>query len=214
MFWPVVLEKTLESSLDSKKIKPVNPKGNQPWIFIWRTDAEAEAPILWPSDAKSWFIGKYLGAEKDWGQEKKEVTENEMAGWNHWLSGHKFEQTSRDCEGQGSLVCCSPWGPKELDTTERLNDNLWKYLGLSPASLLTGTSDMQFMGTLFISVYSSMLCGRASLSLICVCSKAELSRALLHDNTWNEMSTGRHTGTHRGASEAGTEENRAVSGHP
>ena len=120
MFWTVVLEKALQSPLDSKKIKPVNPKGNQPWIFIWRMDAEA--PVLWPSDAKSWLIGKYLGAEKNWGQEKKEVTENEMVGWNHWLSGRKFEQTSRDCEGQGSLVCCSPWGPK-LDTTEWLNDN-------------------------------------------------------------------------------------------
>ena len=106
-----------------------------------------------------------------------------MVGWHHQFNRNELEQTLGDSEGQGSLVCCSPWGPKELDMTERLNNNLWKYLGLSPASLLTGTSDMQFMGTLFISVYSSMLCGRASLSLICVCSKAELSRALLHDST-------------------------------
>ena len=92
------------------------PKGNQSWIFIGRTEAEAEAPILWPPDVKSWLIGKDPDAEKDWGQEEKGVTEGEMVGWHHQLNGHGFEQAPGD--GQGSLVCCSPWCPKELDTTE------------------------------------------------------------------------------------------------
>ena len=111
----MVLEKTPESPLDSKEIKPVNPKGNQSWKFTGRTDAEAETLILWPSDVKSWLIGKDSDAGKDWGQEEKWVTEDEMVGWHHWLDGHEFEQTLRDNEGQGSLVRCSPWGCKELD---------------------------------------------------------------------------------------------------
>ena len=105
-FWTVVLEKIIESPLDIK-IKPVNPKGNQPSVFIGRIDAEAEAPILWPPDAKSWLIVKDPNAGKDWGQEEKGVTEDEMVGWHHWLNGHEFEQTPEDSEGQGSLVCCS-----------------------------------------------------------------------------------------------------------
>ena len=121
-FWPVVLEKTLESPLDCK-IKPVHPKGNQPWIFIGRTDAEAEAPILWPPDAKNWLTGKDSDAGKDWRREEKGVMKDEIVGWHHWLNGHDFEQTSGDSEGQGSLVCCSPWGGKESDTTEWLNNN-------------------------------------------------------------------------------------------
>ena len=117
----LVLEKTLESLLDSREIKPVNLKGNQPWILIGRTDAEVEAPILWPPDAKNWLIGKDPDAGKDWGQEEKGTTEDEMVGWHHWLSGHEPGQTPRGGEGQGSLACCSPWGHKGSDTTERLN---------------------------------------------------------------------------------------------
>ena len=98
-FWTVVLEKTLESPLDRKEIKLVNPKGNQPWIFIGRTDAEA--PILWPPDAKSWLIGKDPDAGQDWGQEEKRVTQKEMVGWHHGLNGHEFEQTPGDSEWQG-----------------------------------------------------------------------------------------------------------------
>ena len=120
-FQTAVLEKTLESSLDCKEIQPVNPKGNQAWIFIGRTDAEAEALMLWPPDAKSRPTGKDSDAGKDWGQEEKRATEDEMVGWHHWLDGDEFEQTPRDSGGQGSLACCSPWGCKELDTTERLN---------------------------------------------------------------------------------------------
>ena len=105
-------EKTLESPLNSKEIQPVHPKGNQSWIFIGRTEAEAEAPILWPPDAKSQLTGKDPDVRKDWGREEKGVTEDEMVGWHHRLSGHEFEQTLGDSEGQGSLVCCSPWGHK------------------------------------------------------------------------------------------------------
>ena len=99
-----------EASLQvSKEIKPVNPKGNQHWIFIGRTDAEAETPILWATDAKNWLIGKDPDSGKDWGQEEKRVTEDEMVGWNQWLNGHEFEQTPGDSDGQGSLECYSPW---------------------------------------------------------------------------------------------------------
>ena len=116
----LVLEKTLESPLDIKEIKPVNPKGNQPWIFIGRTDIEAEAPILWPPDANSWLTEKDSDVEKDWGQYKKQEAEDEMIGWYHQHNGHEFEQTLGDSDGQGSVACCSPWGCKELGTTEWL----------------------------------------------------------------------------------------------
>ena len=118
-FWDVVLEKTLES--DSQEIQPVHPKGNQSWIFIGRTDAEAETPILWPPDAKNWVIWKDPDAGKDWRQEEKGTTEDEMVGWHHWLDGHEFEQALGVGDGPGGLVCCSPWGCKESDMTERLN---------------------------------------------------------------------------------------------
>ena len=117
----LMLGRPLESPLDCKEIKPVNPEGNQPWTFIGRTDAEAEAPVFWPADAKSWLIGKDPDAGKDWGQEEKAPTEDEMVGWHHWFNGHEFEQTLGDSEGKGSLACCSPWGRKESDTTEQLN---------------------------------------------------------------------------------------------
>ena len=121
-FQAVVLEQTLKSPLDSKEIKPLNHKGNQPWIFIGRTDAEAGVPMLWPPNAKSWLIGKDPNAGKDWGQQKKGATEGEMVGWHHQLNEHEFEQTPRDGDWQGSLACCSPWGHKELYTTEQLNN--------------------------------------------------------------------------------------------
>ena len=120
-FWTVVLEKTLESPLDSMEIKPVNPKGIQSWIFIGRTDVKAEAPILWPPDVKSWITGKDPDGGKDWRWEEKGMTEDEMVGWHHWLDGHEFEQALGVGDGQESLACCSPWGHKELDMTEQLN---------------------------------------------------------------------------------------------
>ena len=115
--------RAFESLLDSNEIKPVNPKGNQLWILIGRTDAETEAPILWSPDAKNRLTGKDPDAGKDWGQEEKGVTEDKMVGWHNWRNAHELEQALGDSEGQGSLVCYSPWGHKELDTTEWLNNN-------------------------------------------------------------------------------------------
>ena len=111
-FWTVVLEKILERPLDIKEIQLVHPKGDQSWIFIGRTDAEAEAPVLWPPDAKSWLTGENPDAEKDWGQEKKGTTEDEMVGWHHWPNGHELEQALGVGDEQGSLACWSLWGHK------------------------------------------------------------------------------------------------------
>ena len=117
-FWTVVLEKTLESPLDCKEIQPVHSKGVQPWNFFGRNDAKAETAVLWPPHAKSWLIGKDSDARRDWGQEEKGMTEDEMAGWHHWLDGCESECTPGVGDGQGGLVCCDSWGRKELDTTE------------------------------------------------------------------------------------------------
>jgi len=119
-FWIVVLKKTFESPLDCREVKPVNPKWNNPWISIERTDAEA--PTLWLPNAKSRLIGKDPHAVKDWGPEEKGTTENEMIGWHHWLSGHEFGQTLGDGEGQTNVACCSPWGLKEPDVTTQQRD--------------------------------------------------------------------------------------------
>ena len=108
-FWTSVLEKTLDCPLDCKEIKPVNPKGNQSWIFFGRTDAKVETPILWPPDANNWLFGKDSDTRQDWRQEEKGRTEDEMVGWHHWLDGHEYEQTPGDGEGQGSLAGYSPW---------------------------------------------------------------------------------------------------------
>ena len=118
-FWTVVLEKTLESPLDCKEIQPVNPKGNQSWIFFGRTDVEAETPIVCPPDAKNWLLGKDPDARKDWRQEEKEMTEDEMVGWHHRLNGLEFEEAPRVGDWQGNLACFSPWGCKELDMTDQ-----------------------------------------------------------------------------------------------
>ena len=120
-FWSVVLEKTLESPLDCKEIQPVNPKGNQSWIFIGRTDTEVL--ILWSPDVKSRLTGKKPFAGEDWRQEEKGKTEEEMFGCHRRLNGHEFQQTLGDGEGQGSLWCYSLWGHKELDVTFQVNDN-------------------------------------------------------------------------------------------
>ena len=120
-FWTVVLEKTLESPLDFKEIQPVHSEGDQPWDFFGGNDAEIETPVLWPPDAKSWLIGKDPDAGRDWGQEEKGTTEDEMVGWHHWLDGHEFGWTLGVGDGQGGLACWDSWGCKESDTTERLN---------------------------------------------------------------------------------------------
>ena len=122
-FWTAELEKTLESPLDSKEIQLVHPKGNPSWIFFGRTDADAETPILWPPDAKNWLTGKDSDAGKDWRQEEKRITEDEMVGWHHQLDGHEVEQAPRVVDGHGSLACCRTWGRKESDMTERMNWN-------------------------------------------------------------------------------------------
>ena len=120
-FWTVVLEKTLESPLDYKEIQPDHPKGDQSWVFIGRSDVEAETPILQPPNVKSWLIGKDSDARGDWGQEEKGMTEDEMAGWHHWLYGRGSEWTLGVGDRQGGLDCCASWGCKESDTTEWLN---------------------------------------------------------------------------------------------
>ena len=127
-FCNVVLEKTLESPMDCKEVQPVHPKGDQSWVFIGGTDAEAETPIFWPPDAKSWHIGKDPDAGRDWGQKEKGTTEDEMTGWHHRLDGHEFEWTLGVGEGQGGLACCNSWGRKESDTTERLKWTEWEHI--------------------------------------------------------------------------------------
>ena len=124
----MVLEKTLESPLDCKEIQPVHSEGDQPWVFFGRIDAKAETPVLWPTHVKSWLIGKDSDAGRDWGQEEKGMTEDEMAGWHHRLDGREFEWTPGDGDGQGGLACCDLWGHKELDTTEQLiwSDLIWR----------------------------------------------------------------------------------------
>ena len=120
-FWTVVLEKTFESPLYCKEIQPVHSKGDQSWVFFGRTDAKAETPILWPPHAKSWRIGKDPDAGRDWRQEEKGTTEDEMAGWHHGLNGREFGWTPGVGDGQGGLACCNSWGRRELDMTEQRN---------------------------------------------------------------------------------------------
>ena len=120
-FWAVMLEKTLESPLDCKETQLVHPKGNQSWIFIGRTDVEAETPIIWPLEVKNWLIGKDPDAGKDPRREEKGTTENEMVGWHHQLNGREVEWASGVGDGQGNMVCCIPWDCKALDTTKWLN---------------------------------------------------------------------------------------------
>ena len=119
-FWTVVLKETLESPLDCKELQPVNPKGNQSWIFIGRTDGKAETPIFCPPDVKNWLIWKDPDAGKAWRREEKGTTKNQMVGWHHQLNGHEFESTPGVSDAQGGLACCSPWGHKEW-ATEQLN---------------------------------------------------------------------------------------------
>ena len=136
-FWAPVLEKTLESPLDCKEIHPIHPKGDQSWVFIGETD-EAETPMLWPPDAQCWFIWKDPDAGKDWGQEEKGMTEDEIVGWHHRHNGHGFWWILAVGDGQGGLLCCGSWGRKESDMTERLNwaefqikEHVFSYFSLS-----------------------------------------------------------------------------------
>ena len=130
-FWTVVLEKTLASPLDCKEIQPVHPKGNQSWMFIRKADVEAETPILWPPDVKCWLIWRDADAGKNWRQEEKGTTEDEIVGWHHWLNAW-VGVNSQSGDGQGTLACCCPWSCIELDITERLNwtDWIWVFLNI------------------------------------------------------------------------------------
>ena len=141
----MVFEKTFESPWDCKEIKPVNPKGNQSWIFTGRTDVEAKTPILWPPDAKTWLAGKDPDAGKDWRQEEKRTTEDEIVGGHHRLDGHEFEQTLGVGNGQGSLVCCRPCGHKELDMTERLDWTEYYQRGKSQGLGSEGGGDLMML---------------------------------------------------------------------
>ena len=149
-----MLEKTLESPLDCKEMQPVHPKGDQSWLFIGRTKAEAETPILWPPHAKSWLTGKDPDVGRDWGKEEKGMTEDEMAGWHHWLDGHEFEWTPEVGDGQGGLVCCDSWGRKELDTTEWLNWTEYMYhsvwdVASGRSNACVGTGGLREISVLF-----------------------------------------------------------------
>ena len=150
-FWTVVLEKILESPLDCKKIQSVHSERDQSWVFFERTDTEVETPILWPPHAKSWLIGKDSDAGRDWGQEEKWTTEDEMAGWHHWLDGSEFEWTLGVGDGHGGLACCSSWGRKESDTTERLNwtELNWILKNLAEAKDLNGFCKRTLLQTFY-----------------------------------------------------------------
>ena len=141
----LVLEKILESPLDCKEIQPVQPKGDQSWVFFGRTDVEAETPILWLPDVKSWLIGKDPDAGKDWRQEERRTTEYEMVGWHHWLDGYGFGWTPGVGDGQGCLACCSSWGRKELDTTECLNWLTPLYIASDLCWILSLTEDKKWL---------------------------------------------------------------------
>ena len=151
-FWTVVLEKTLESPLDCKEVQPVHSKGDQSWVFFGRTNVKAETPVLWPPHAKSWLTGKDSDAGRDWGQEEKGTTEDEMLGWHHWLDGRESEWILGDGDGQGGLECCDSWGLKESDTTERLN---WTELNWNK------NNDSFFMAldNYYISIYLCVIMG-------------------------------------------------------
>ena len=152
-FWTVVLEKTLESPLDCKEIQPVHSEGDHPWDFFGRNDAKAETPVLWPPHVKSWLIGKDFDAGRYWGQEEKGTTEDEMAGWHHWLNGRESEWTLGFADGQGALARCNSWGCKESDTTERLN---WT-VSIVINSLPRGTDFCQFNRWEIVSEYGFKL---------------------------------------------------------
>ena len=144
--------KTFESPLDCKEIRPVNPKGNQPWIFIARTDSETEVPIFWPPDANSQLIGKDPHAGKDWRQEEKETTEDQMVGWHHQPDGHEFQHTLGGGEGKERLTCCSPWGHKDSDTTEQLNNNRYWQTQVVSISFTNYHGMNMFLHTLYLLV--------------------------------------------------------------
>ena len=177
-FWTVVSEKTLESPLDCKEIQTVHPKGNQSWIFIGRTDAEAEAPILWPPDVKNWLIGKDPDAGKDWRLKEKGMTEDEMVVWHHRLHAHEFEHAPGVGEGQGGQACCRPWGRKAPDMTEQLNwtelmgpDAMILVFWMLSFKLIFSLSSFTFIKSLF----SSSLPSAIRVDIVCTSEVVDIS---------------------------------------
>ena len=166
-FWTVVLEKSLKSPLDFKEIQPVHGR-DQPWDFFGRADAKAETPVLWPPHAKSWLIGKDPDAGRDWGQEEKGTTEDELAGWHHPLDGHEFEWTAGIGDGQGGLARCNSWGCKESDTTEQLN---WTELSSKSAHYFPGE---KHYFVILIRKQKYILCSRRRYSIFQGCSANSL----------------------------------------
>ena len=183
-FWTVVLEKTLESPLDCKEIQPVHSKGDWSWVFIGRNDAKAETPILWPPHAKSWLIGKDSDAGRDLGQEEKGTTEDEMAGWHHWLDGRESEWTLGVGDGQGGLACYNSWGRKESDTTERLNWTELNWMG--PDAMIFIFWVWSFKPTFSLSSFTFIkrLFSSSSLSFITVLSSAYLRLLIFLWASW------------------------------
>ena len=175
------MEKTLESPLDYKEIKTVNPEGNQSWVFIGRTDVEAEVPMLWPPD-ENWLIEKDPDAGKDWRQEEKGMTEDEMVGWHHQLNGLEFEQAPGIGDGQGSLVCWSPWGSKESDMTEQLN---WTELNIHSQIYVSSLKLPELQGIMSVSSTCSLRHLILDISHL-ICSKL---------SSWYSPQTGSFYGT-------------------
>ena len=157
------MEKTLESPMDRKEIQPVHSKGDQSWVFFGRNDAKAKTPVFWPPHVKSWLIGKATDAGRDWGQEEKGMTEDEMAGWHHRLDGHGFEWTQGD--GQGGLACCDSWGRKESVTTERLN---WTELKSARISILHKYDFRILFSEAFLTFFMGLFGCFQSFSLNCL----------------------------------------------
>ena len=152
-FWTVVLEKTLESPMDCKEFQPVHSERDQPWVFFGRNDAKAETPILWPPDVKSWLIGKDCDGGRDWGQDEKGTTEDEMARWHHQLDGRESEWIPGDGDGQVGLACCNSWGRKESHTTEQLN---WTELILTGVRWYFCSFDFHFSNNEHYRAFSHM----------------------------------------------------------
>ena len=175
-FWTVVLEKTLKSPLNCKEIQPVHPKGDQSWVFIGRTDAKAETPVLCPPRAKSWLIGKDSDAGRDWGQEEKGTTEDEMAGWHHRLDGHEFGCIPGVGDGQGGLECYNSWGCNESDTTEQLN---WTELNSLEVVMRSFFSSSYFYKSLSCKILSSVVRTQLHIITLDIC---RLKRILF--STW------------------------------
>ena len=190
-FWTVVLEKTLESLMACKEIQQVHSKGDQSWVFFGRNDAKAETLILWPTHVKIWLIGEGSDAGRDWGQEEKGTTEDEMAWWHHWLDGHEFEWTSGVGDGKGDLECCSSLGRQESDTTERLN---WTELNWTELNGIYRVGNLQFsrVGLKILKLYGNGSCISCPVTCCQPVPKALHSFRMSLQGTWGSEKTMGH----------------------